>query len=277
MPVQYVNRPSAQFRGYCGVIATGEIHPGEPVCALPSGRCTRVARIVTADGELPRAAAGQAVTLTLADEIDVSRGDVLTAAGTPVAVTSRLGARLVATGTDALASGRSYLLKLGTVTVKGKLQRGLQVIDLETHRCRAAQQLAPNEIGTAVVMLDRPIAVDRYADCRETGSFILIDPESCDTVGMGIVETIEPAQSRGLPRQGAKLSTLVHAAETHGRSIAKTISWRAAGSLDTFILAVVITGSSTLAGGVALAEVLTKTALYYLHERVWALIPWGRR
>jgi uncharacterized membrane protein len=111
----------------------------------------------------------------------------------------------------------------------------------------------------------------------ETGSFILIDQESCDTVGMGIVETIEPGEAPGSSRRSTRISDLISAAETHARSVAKAISWRATGSLDTFVLAAVITGSSTLAGGVALAEVLTKTILYYVHERFWALIPWGRR
>jgi uncharacterized membrane protein len=128
------------------------------------------------------------------------------------------------------------------------------------------------------VAIDRLLAVDRYTDCRETGSFILIDPESFDTVGMGIVEVTHPDE---LDRQRApsatRLSDIMRATETHARSIAKAISWRATGSFDTFIVAAVITGSSSLAGGVALAEVLTKTALYYLHERVWALIRWGKR
>jgi sulfate adenylyltransferase large subunit len=277
MPVQCINRPTSEFRGYCGLIATGDVCPGMPVRVLPSDQCTRVARIVTADGELTYAVVGQSVTLTLSDEIDVSRGDVLAAADTPITVADRLGARLVAIGTEALVSGRSYLLKLGTATVKAKLEPRLQLIDLEKHEYRAALHLAVNDIGTAVIALDRPVAVDRYADCRETGSFILIDPESCDTIGMGIVETIEPAEARGLARRSTTFSDLIRATETHGRSIAKAISWRATGSLDTFLLAAVITGSSTLAGGVALAEVLTKTALYYFHERVWALIPWGRR
>jgi uncharacterized membrane protein len=134
--------------------------------------------------------------------------------------------------------------------------------------------LAVNDIGRVVITTDRPIAADRYADCRETGSFILIDRESCDTVGMGIVESMGAQALKG---KRSSLSDLIHAAETHARSVAKAISWRATGSLDTFIIAALVTGSSTLAGGVALAEVLTKTILYYVHERFWALIPWGRR
>jgi sulfate adenylyltransferase large subunit len=276
MPVQYVNRPDSWFRGYCGLIASGDVYPGMPIRILPSGQRTHVARIVTMDGDLAHGLASQAVTLTLSDEIDASRGDVLVGADDPAPVTDRLGARLVAIGTEALVPGRTYLLKLAAATVKARIDPGLQVINLETHRYRAAGNLAVNDIGTAVVTLDRPLAVDRYSDCRETGSFILIDPESCDTIGMGIVETIQLAEACGSGRNVTRLSELIRATDTHARSLAKAISWRATGSLDTFFIAAVITRSLTMAGGVALAEVLTKTALYYGHERVWALIQWGR-
>jgi sulfate adenylyltransferase large subunit len=272
LPVQCVNRPDARFRGYSGLIAAGGVWPGMPIQVLPSGRCTHVARIVTADGDLAHALAGQAVTLTLSDEIDVSRGDVLAAADT-ASVSDRLVARLVAIGTEPLVPGRRYLLKLATATVSARLELVLWVIDLDTHNYRAAPHLAVNDIGGVVITTDRPIAADHYADCRETGSFILIDRESCDTVGMGIIETLGAASKR----KRSSLSDLIHAAETHARSVAKAISWRATGSLDTFIIAALVTGSSTLASGVALAEILTKTILYYVHERVWALIPWGRR
>jgi sulfate adenylyltransferase large subunit len=277
MPVQWVNRPDSKFRGYSGLIVSGELFPGMSVRVLPSGHWTKIARIVAADGDLAHAVAGQAVTVTLTDEVDVSRGDLLADADTPVAVIDRLGVRLIAIGAEALVPGRPYFLKLATATVKAWIDSGLQVIDLKTNRYQAAEHLVTNDIGAAVITLDRPLAVDRYADCRETGSFILIDPETCDTVGMGIVETMQPAETRGLARAGTRLSKLVCATETHARSVAKAISWRATGSLDTFVIAAVITGSSTLAGGVALAEILTKTALYYVHERAWALIPWGRR
>jgi sulfate adenylyltransferase large subunit len=277
MPVQWVNRPDSRFRGYCGVVASGEVRPGMPVQVLPSGQRTRVARLVTMDGDLAYGRASQAVTLTLSDEIDASRGDLMVSADAPAPVNDRLGARLVAIGTEALVPGHTYLLRLAAATVKARIEPALQVIDLETHRYRAAGNLAVNEIGTAVITLDRPLAFDRYADCHETGSFILIHPESCDTVGLGIVETIEPARPHRSTRNGRRLSDCIRATETHGRSVAKAISWRATGSLDTFFIAAVITGSLTLAGGVALSEILTKTALYYLHERVWGLIAWGRR
>jgi uncharacterized membrane protein len=130
--------------------------------------------------------------------------------------------------------------------------------------------LTANDIGAATIRIDRLIAVDRYADCRDTGSFILIDSETCDTVALGIIEAVRPPVLGGVLR-------LIRSRESHIRSIAKAVSWRIAGSLDTFLIAALITGSSRIASGVALTEVLTKTALYYVHERAWAFVPWGRR
>lgn len=278
MPVQCVNRPDPRFRGYCGLISSGDVCAGMPVQVLPSGQRTHVARIVTPDGDLSHALAGQSVTLTLSDEIDASRGDVLVGTDAPVKVTARIRVRLVAIGTEPLGPDRLYLFKLAAATVNARIEPGFRVIDLETHAYRDAAELVVNDIGAAIITLDRPLAVDVYAHCRETGSFILIDPESCDTVGMGIVWNTQPAQAISLAQNNkTTLSDLIRATETHGRSLVKAISWRATGSLDTFVIAAVITGSSTLAGVVALAEILTKTALYYIHERVWALIRWGKR
>ena len=110
--------------------------------------------------------------------------------------------------------------------------------------------------------------------CRDTGSSILINPETNDTIALGIIEVIEPAPSGGTK---ASLLHLIRSAETHARSIAKTVSWRATGSLDIFVLPALITGNARLASAVARAKILTKTALYYVHERAWALVPWGRR
>jgi bifunctional enzyme CysN/CysC len=115
MPVQWVNRPDSRFRGYCGLIASGEVRPGLPVQVLPSGQRTRVARVVTMDGDLSYGRASQAVTITLSDEIDATRGDLLVSADAPAPVNDRLGARLVAIGTEALVPGHTYLLKLAAV------------------------------------------------------------------------------------------------------------------------------------------------------------------
>jgi sulfate adenylyltransferase large subunit len=276
MPVQCVNRPNPSFRGYCGLIANGDVTPGTPVQILPSGVRTHVARIATADGDLARAVAGQAVTLCFLDDIDVSRGDVVAGVGSRASATQCFRARLVWLGQDALVPDRAYLLKLAAATVNATVEAKLDVLDLDTRKSTPTDCLRTNDIGAAFVRLDRPLAVDIYADIRETGSFILIDPDSFDTVGLGIVEAVHPAEDRGLAQE-TKLIGFMGATETRVRSVAKAISWRATGSLDTFILAALITGSSRVAGGVALAEVLTKTLIYYFHERVWAAISWGRR
>jgi sulfate adenylyltransferase large subunit len=273
MPVQYVNRPDTTFRGYCGLITSGETYPGMRLQVQPSGQRTHIARIVTADGDLAHARAGQSVTLVLADDIDVSRGDLISGCDDPATVADNFEARLVWIGPSTLAAGRSYLIKLATVTATATVEQPIRIVDLETNRSAPAEHLAANDIGIAVMRLDRLIAMDRYSDNRETGSFILIDSESGDTVGLGIIETTKSS----VLRVATNLRHLIGSTETHARSIVKAISWRATGSFDTFILAALITGSSKIAGSVALAEILTKTALYYIHERAWGMIPWGRR
>jgi sulfate adenylyltransferase large subunit len=275
MPVQYVNRPDSTFRGYCGTIAGREIWPGMPVQVLPSGQRSRIARIVTADGDLTLGVAGQAVTLTLSDDVDVSRGDVISDGAAPSSVADRFDARLVWTGPDALTPGRSYVMKLATATAMATVEGPVQVVDLETNRSAPAAALAANDIGTATLRLDRLVAADRYMDGRDTGSFILVDPESCDTIALGIIEAVKaPDSSRAAT---PKLVDFVRSVETRARSAAKAFTWRVTGSADTFMLAALISRNLHIAAGVALAEVLTKTVLYYIHERAWTLIRWGRR
>ena len=174
-----------------------------------------------------------------------------------------------------MAAGRSYLVKLATMTATATVEQPLRVVDLETKRSTPAKYLAVNDIGTAFMRLDRPIAVDSYADSRDTGSFILIDSETGDTLALGTIEAVKPPQA--ISRVTGILLRLIRSTETHARSIAKAMSWRATGSLDTFVIAWLITGSSKIAIALALTEILTKCALYYVHERVWSLIHWGRR
>ena len=177
MPVQLVNRPSADFRGYSGLIANGDAYVGMPVRIMPSEKISSIDRIVTFDGDIERAAAGQSVTITLADEIDASRGDVLADASAPPAVTDRLSARVVWMGKEALAPGRRYLIKLGACTATATVGPALRVLDLDTRAAVDAERLFINDIGHCVLQLDRAVAVDAYAESRETGSFILIDRE----------------------------------------------------------------------------------------------------
>jgi sulfate adenylyltransferase large subunit len=234
MPVQWVNRPHPDFRGYSGLIAGGEVHPDMSVQILPSGQWARVERIAMADGDLDHAVAGQAVTLTLAGEIDASRGDVIAEIGAPAPVTNRLSAQLVWMGEEPLTPGKAYLLKLAACTATATVEPGLCVFDLDTRKSTPADRLPMNGIGTGILELDRRIAVDRYADNKETGSFILIDLESYDTVGMGMIDEVLQAESQRPARISVAIAGLIRSTESHARSIAKAASWPMTGSLDTF-------------------------------------------
>ncbi|MBS0334765.1 MAG: sulfate adenylyltransferase subunit CysN [Proteobacteria bacterium] len=187
MPVQWVNRPNLDFRGFSGLIASGVVRPGDRVKALPSGRESAVARIVTFTGDLEEAVAGQSVTITLADEIDVSRGDVLAAAGSPPAVADQFEATLVWFDEEAMLPGRPYLLKLGARTVAAQDAEPKYKVNVNTLEHLAARRLEINEIGVCNLALDAPIAFDPYAENHDLGGFILIDRISNRTVGAGML------------------------------------------------------------------------------------------
>ncbi len=187
MPVQWVNRPDQSFRGYAGTLASGSVRVGERVRVQPSARESTVARIVSFDGDLATAIAGQSITLTLADEIDISRGDIISAANDPAEVADQFDATLVWMDANALLPGRPYLMKIGSATINanvGELKYKLQVDTLEH---LAAKTLELNEIGSVNLSLDQAIAFDAYARNRETGGFILIDRISNATVAAGML------------------------------------------------------------------------------------------
>ena len=188
MPVQWVSRPDQDFRGFAGTVAAGEIVPGASVVALPSGRRSRVERIVAAGGDLARAGAGHAVTLTLADEIDISRGDVIAAASSPPEVADQFAAHLLWMGDQPLLPGRSYWLKIGARTVGAQVTEIKHKIDVNTQKHLAAKHLELNEVAYCNLYLDQPIAFEAYADNRELGGFILIDRQSNATVAAGTID-----------------------------------------------------------------------------------------
>jgi bifunctional enzyme CysN/CysC len=188
LPVQWVNRPNQDFRGFTGQIASGQIAVGERIRTLPSGKEAKVDRIVTQDGDLETAIAGQSVTLTLDREIDISRGDLITSAGEPAAVADQFEATVIWMHEDAMLPGRQYLLKVGTRTVTATLAAPKHKVNVNTLEHVAARQLELNEIGVCNVTLDRPIAFDAYRENRDTGGFILIDKLSNDTVGAGLLD-----------------------------------------------------------------------------------------
>jgi bifunctional enzyme CysN/CysC len=187
LPVQWVNRPDLDFRGFAGTIAGGSVAVGERVVVLPSGRESSVERIVTFDGELERAVAGQAVTLTLADEIDVSRGDVIALAGAPAPVGDQFEATVVWMADEPLLRGRTYVMRVGTKTAAATIAPVKYKLNIETLAHVAANQLELNEIGVVALELNQPIAFDAYTENRDTGGFILIDRITNNTVGAGML------------------------------------------------------------------------------------------
>ncbi len=187
LPVQWVNRPNQDFRGFAGLIASGTVRPGDAVRALPSGRQSRVARIATADGDLSSATAGQSITITLENEIDVSRGDVLVAADSPPAVADQFNATIVWMHVDPMLQGRAYLMKVGAKTVTATINPLRYKINVNTLEHVAAQTLELNDIGVCELSLDRPIVFEPYDEDRTLGAFILIDRFTNDTVGAGML------------------------------------------------------------------------------------------
>ncbi|MGA2024615.1 MAG: sulfate adenylyltransferase subunit CysN [Steroidobacteraceae bacterium] len=188
MPVQWVNRPNPEFRGFSGLIVGGAVSVGDSIRVLPAGLATRVARIVTPQGDRNGALAGQSVTLTVEDQIDISRGDLLVAADSPAGVAERFEATIVWMSGEPMLSGRPYLFKCGTRTVTADIERLEYKINVNTLERHPAQRLELNEIGLATLRLDQPLAFDPYLENRDTGGFILIDRISNNTVGAGMLQ-----------------------------------------------------------------------------------------
>jgi len=187
MPVQWVNRPDLDFRGFAGLIAAGSVRPGDAIRVEPSGRTSTIARIVTQGGDLDIAVAGQSVTLTLADEVDCSRGDVIAGAISPPQVADQFETTVVWMADEPLLSGRSYWLKIGAQRVAAQVTEIKHRIHPDSLEHLAARELALNEIAVANLSLDRPIAFDPYTDIPDTGGFILIDRMTNATVGAGMI------------------------------------------------------------------------------------------
>ncbi|WP_338446698.1 sulfate adenylyltransferase subunit CysN [Pelagerythrobacter marensis] len=187
MPVQWVNRPNLDFRGFSGLVAGGTVKPGDKVRVVPSGKTSTIRSIVTFDGERDEAVAGQSVTLTLEDEVDCSRGDVIAAADNPPESSDQFEATIVWMNDEALKPGRGYWLKLATQTVTATVQEPKYEINVNTMEHLAAKTLGLNAIGVAELRTERPIVFEPYAESRALGGFILIDKMTNATVGAGML------------------------------------------------------------------------------------------
>ncbi|WP_120996894.1 sulfate adenylyltransferase subunit CysN [Stutzerimonas urumqiensis] len=200
-PVQYVNRPNLNFRGFAGTLASGIVHKGDDVIALPSGKSSKVKSIVTFDGELEQAGPGQAVTLTLEDEIDVSRGDMLVHADNRPQISDTFEAMLVWMAEEPMLPGKKYDIKRATSYVPGSIPTIVHKVDVNTLEQGAASELKLNEIAKVRVSLDAAIALDGYAHNRTTGAFIVIDRLTNGTVGAGMI-IAEPLSGQGTGQHG---------------------------------------------------------------------------
>jgi bifunctional enzyme CysN/CysC len=188
MPVQWVNRPFDDFRGFAGTVAAGTIAPGQSVRIARSGIETRVTRIATFDGDLQSASAGQAVTLVLDREVDISRGDMLVAPASPPYFADQFRAKLVWMSEHELMPGRSYLIRIGTAVTPGIVTHIKHRIDVDTLAEAAARTLRLNDLGRVNIATDQPVAFDAFADNRQTGGLIVIDRHTAATVGAGVIE-----------------------------------------------------------------------------------------
>ncbi|KGM53811.1 adenylyltransferase [Lysobacter arseniciresistens ZS79] len=188
LPVQWVCRPNQNFRGFAGTLVAGAVAVGDEIAVLPSGQRSKVKAIVTADGDLERAIEGQAVTLTLVDEIDASRGDVIAAASSPAEVADQFAAHLLWLGEQPLLPGRPYWLKIGSRTVGAQVTEIKHKVDVNTQEELAAKHLELNEVAQVNLYLDQPVAFEKYDDNRDLGAFILIDRQTNGTVAAGTLD-----------------------------------------------------------------------------------------
>jgi bifunctional enzyme CysN/CysC len=217
MPVQWVNRPNPDFRGFAGLVTDGQIRPGDSIRVLPSGRTTTVSRIVTPGADLAVAAAGQSVTITLADELDCSRGDLLAAAAEPPEIADQFEAAIVWMADEPLLPGRPYWLKLGTQFVTATIHGPKYQVNVNTLEHLAAKTLSLNAIGIANLSTDKPLVFEPYETSRELGGFILIDKISNATVAAGMLH-FALRRSSNVHWQALDIDRAAHARLKHQHS-----------------------------------------------------------
>jgi len=281
LPVQWVNRPDLDFRGYAGTPVRGRIRVGEAVTALPSGRTSTVARVIGAAGDTSNAAAGQAVTLTLTDEVDISRGDLIVATDAPPPVRRELKAKLLWTGERAMLEGGQFALKLGTQAVNATVETLHHSIDIEGFQPVPAQSLRMNGIGLTTLRFDRPLVALPYDDSRELGGFILVDRISNETVAFGFVAAeARPGRDEPLPEEGAAQRFRSAAIRLVGRRGTperrlwwSAVSWRVLSTAGLFAAAFALTGRPDLSGALALGDIALRPSLRALHAHLWRKHP----
>jgi bifunctional enzyme CysN/CysC len=257
-PVQWVNRPNLDFRGYAGTIATGTVQPGDAVTILPNQQHSSIARIVTADGDLQSAAAGQAVTLTLTDEIDVSRGDVIVHEASILQARKRMTARLLWMVDQPLRPGQSFIIKLGTAEANADVARLRHAVDIHSFQNRPADALAMNAIGVVDLTFDRAIAATVYGRDRDLGSFILIDRMTNQTVALGTVEEDRPKRANDNIRGRAVVRLVGPAGSPQRWTFWKSVGRTTTEALVLFFVVAALARNGWLALAVTVADLLLR-------------------
>jgi len=226
-PVQYVNRPNLDFRGFCGTVASGIFKKGDKITALPSGKSSKIKSIVTYDGELEQAFSPMAVTLTLEDEIDISRGDTIVGTEqSPATVSDKFKATIVWMAENALAPGKQYIIKLATRSVPGSIAMIHHRIDVNTLEHHDATELHLNEIGSCTVSVNAPVVFDPYLTHKGTGAFIIIDRLTNGTVGAGMItgstgeESLQPVSAKERAARFSQKATAVALTGTNSKEAA---------------------------------------------------------
>jgi sulfate adenylyltransferase subunit 1 len=269
-PVQWVNRPDLDFRGYAGTVATGTVCVGDAVTVLPNRRHSTIARIVTADGDLPSASAGQAVTLTLEDAIDVSRGDVIVHASSMLQARRRATARLLWMADQALRPGQSFIIKLGTAEANANVVLLRHAVDIHSFQDQKADGLAMNAIGVVDLAFDRAIAATGYGQDRELGSFILIDRMTNQTVALGTIEQDPPKQANDNVPLRVMLRLVGPAGSPQRRHFWASVGRKATEAGVLFLVVAALAQNCWLALAVTVADLLLRPVA----DRVAA---WGWR
>jgi bifunctional enzyme CysN/CysC len=271
LPVQWVNRPNAEFRGYCGLVARGVARPGRPVVVLPSGRTSRIARVLAPDHDVAAAGAGRSVTLTLTDDIDVARGDVL-ASPEAVAPPSRtVVARLLWTGTRPLLPGADLLVKLAGHVGGATVTALHHVVDITTYAARPAERLAMNGIGLATLKFDREVVALPYAESPALGGFILIDRASNETVAFGFVTDAAAVDERP-PARHRSAEGRFGMATAIGRRGAERLSRHLSAAASIGLVAFAASGQPQAGIWTALAVLLLRSPARNLHRRIWTAL-----
>jgi sulfate adenylyltransferase large subunit len=282
LPVQWVNRPDLDFRGYAGTVATGRARVGDAVTVLPVGRASRIAGVIGAKGAANQVATGQVATLTLTEEIDITRGDVIVAGEAPPPVLRELSARLLWTSERALSTEGQYLLKLATQSAVATLGALHHAIDIESFAPVPARSLTMNGIGRVTLRLDRPLVALPYARSHELGGFILIDRISNETVAFGFVEA--DAQRAGsahdaggaAPLQRELLRIVGRRGTPDRQRWLESVSWRLASTAGLFAAALALTGRVGLSAALSLGDIALRPLFKHLHRQLWHKPPRGQ-